>query len=317
MLKIKNIIYNVNEVPSEWVFEHYLGLETLSGQDVKIKSLFNENDKNPSMFVYYDVNSSKYKFKDFSSGAGGDGVELIMRMFNFTERSAAAQKIVNDYIDQRVNYKPRDIIPVSKHKVIDYKIRKWNNIDKLYWNQYLISSKTLEKYKVLPIEKYTSKNEEEEKEYKFDKSYGFFKNNGDLYKIYNPGLTIKFIEVTKHLQGLEQLNYSNDIVIWMSSLKDIMALESCGLKNISLVAPESENRFPSKEMVDEICKKFKYSFVMYDNDKAGIKSMKEFRNEFGIDYLHLKLCKDVSDSIKQYGRYFVKKRIIKLIKNQL
>ena len=64
-----NIITSINEVPREWVFEYYLNLkEKLTGQDVKILSVFNAKDKVPSMFIYFDVSTDKYKFKDFSTG---------------------------------------------------------------------------------------------------------------------------------------------------------------------------------------------------------------------------------------------------------
>jgi hypothetical protein len=71
MLKTRTLISKLEDVPVEWIFENYLSLpEQLSGQDVKIFSVFRE-EKTPSMFIYYDTEANKYKFKDFSTGKGG------------------------------------------------------------------------------------------------------------------------------------------------------------------------------------------------------------------------------------------------------
>jgi hypothetical protein len=66
MLTIKNIVLDYSEIPSSWIFEHYCNLNfKLIGQDVKIKSLFNKDDKVPSMSIYYDKRKKIYKFRRF------------------------------------------------------------------------------------------------------------------------------------------------------------------------------------------------------------------------------------------------------------
>jgi hypothetical protein len=98
MISTKNLITDLNQIPREWVFEYYLNLkEKLSGQDVKILSIFNARDKVPSMFIYYDVVSRSYKFKDFSSGNQGDSIELVKALFNMPTRGHATYKILEDY----------------------------------------------------------------------------------------------------------------------------------------------------------------------------------------------------------------------------
>jgi hypothetical protein len=72
MLSTKKIAIDVHDVPSYWVFQYYLSLpETLTGQDVKIKSIFNPSERTPSFSIYVDRKSQQYKFKDFSTGIGG------------------------------------------------------------------------------------------------------------------------------------------------------------------------------------------------------------------------------------------------------
>ena len=84
MLRTTSLVSSINEVPRSWVFEHYLQLsEKLTGQDVKMKSIFNHKDKNPSLCIYYQRVTRKYLFKDFSTDDQGDGTSLVMRMFSY------------------------------------------------------------------------------------------------------------------------------------------------------------------------------------------------------------------------------------------
>ena len=97
MISTKNLIYDLADVPREWVFEHYLNLtEKLTGQDLKIKSVFNLREKTPSMCIYMDTKNI-YKFKDFSSGNGGDALSLVQNLFNLPTRGHASFKVIEDY----------------------------------------------------------------------------------------------------------------------------------------------------------------------------------------------------------------------------
>ena len=48
------------------------------------------------MCIYLNATTGRYCFKDFSSGNGGDSVELVKVLFNLT-RGQAAMKIIEDY----------------------------------------------------------------------------------------------------------------------------------------------------------------------------------------------------------------------------
>jgi hypothetical protein len=97
MISTKNLICDLADVPREWAFEHYLNLtEKLTGQDIKMKSVFNTREKTPSMCIYIDRNNI-YKFKDFSSGIGGDAISLVQNLFNLPTRGSASYKIIEDY----------------------------------------------------------------------------------------------------------------------------------------------------------------------------------------------------------------------------
>ena len=83
MFNTKNIVLDERNIPSTWVFQYYLNLpEQLTGQNIKIKSIFNPNDKTPSFCIYVNETIMQYKFKDFSTGKNGNKVDLVKLMFN-------------------------------------------------------------------------------------------------------------------------------------------------------------------------------------------------------------------------------------------
>ena len=83
MISTKNLELDENNVPSSWVFQYYLDLpEKLTGQNVRIHSIFNPGEKTPSMWIFVDNESREYKYKDFSTGNYGNKIDLIKEIFN-------------------------------------------------------------------------------------------------------------------------------------------------------------------------------------------------------------------------------------------
>jgi DNA primase len=79
-----------------------------------------------------------------------------------------------------------------------------------------------------------------------------------------------------------------------------MSIKSLKL-NFDCIAPDSENTMISKEIITELMKKYKNISVMFDNDEAGIKAMKKYKELYNFNVFLLPLSKDISDSIKDYG----------------
>ena len=97
MLSTKNLVIEGSDVPSTWVFQYYLDLpERLTGQDLKIISIFNPNEKTPSFCIYVDKTVMQYKFKDFSTGKSGNKIDLVKLILDI-DFSGAMRKIVFDY----------------------------------------------------------------------------------------------------------------------------------------------------------------------------------------------------------------------------
>ncbi len=299
----------MEEVPNIWVFENYLTLpEKLEGQDVQMKSVFNAKDKNPSLFIYHSRTANKYKFKDFSTGKQGDGIELVKELFGIPRRFDAGLKIINDYNDFILNsggkYKISNFKVRAKYKIKDVHIRNWNESDVKYWMNYKIGSKILEFFNVQPLTSFILGLDDGTKnlEIKSAKLYGFFRNNGDLYKIYQPlRKDGKFFKVKDYIQGLDQLTFKLPYLVICSSLKDGMAFTKLGFKNAEIIAPDSENILIPERIIIKLKEKYKAVCTLFDNDEAGIKAMLKYKEKYKISGAHLKLEKDLSDCIEVHG----------------
>jgi hypothetical protein len=325
MISTKKIISDLNDIPREWVFEHYLNLgERLSGQSLKIKSVFSSKDKVPSMCIYID-NTGKYKFKDFSSGYGGDGLNLVMYLFNLPSRGRASFKIMDDYNEFISNnsYIPLQYKPQSKYAVSDFEIRHWTTLDKSYWQMYKLTSAMLESYNVHPLSFYTMVKEDEGRvldsiSIEGNFIYGYFREDGSLYKIYTPkNKDNKFIKVKDYIQGSDQVTFQSKYLVILSSLKDLMCFKTLGIGNVECIAPDSENSMIPNSFMKPYIDKFSKVVVLFDNDEPGLKSAKKYKSQYEFDYINLELSKDLSDSVKDHGLEIVRNEVFKLLKSVL
>jgi hypothetical protein len=324
MISTSKLITSISDVPREWVFEHYLNLkEKLTGQDVKMLSAFNSRDKVPSMFVYFDTSTGKYKFKDFSSGHQGNHVDLIMCLYSL-DAPAAIGRIMVDYENFIKDNGKREEVSLKiqdKYKVVDYEIRHWTNLDEAYWSKYKIGSKLLEYYNVAPLEFFRMEKEDEGEmiSYTFNRKYvyGYFRKDGSLYKIYMPKITDKkFIKVQNYIQGSDQVDFRGKNLLITSSLKDLMCFVKLGYKHVQVIAPDSENSMLTQHTVNMLKSKFNKICVLFDNDTAGIASMQKYQDRFGFEPILLDMEKDLSDSVAVHGLIKVKERLDDLLKNK-
>jgi len=325
MISTKTIISDLNDIPREWVFEYYLNLtERLSGQSLKINSIFSSKDVIPSMCIYIDSNN-RYKFKDFSSGYGGDGLNLVMHLFNLESRGKASFKIIDDYNEYISNntYTPLEYKPESKYAVSNYEIRNWSTLDKAYWQIYKLTSNLMEKYNVYPLSFYQMNKEDDGRildsiTIKSNFIYGYFREDGSLYKIYTPkNKDNKFIKVKDYIQGSDQITFESKYLVILSSLKDLMCFKLLQIGNTECIAPDSENSMIPTNFMKTYIDKFSKIIVLFDNDEPGIKSAKKYQKQYGFDYINLKLSKDLSDSIKDTNIKTVREAVFKLLKTKI
>lgn len=312
MYSVRKAVFDLEDVPVEWVFENYLKLnERLRGQDVKMKSLFNPSDRNPSMYVYMCRNSKSYKFKCFSTGLQGSAVNLIMHLksLDFAE---AAKIIMEDYrkFIETGEYARAELKMESKWKLDSYNLRSWNQHDAAYWSPYNIGSNMLEKYNVKPIASYVMhKDGIESFERKARRIYGYFNKHDELCKIYQPEAEDKkFLVIKNYIQGWDQLQGKERLFI-CSSLKDIMSLDSLNV-DADFIAPSSE--IAGLEIVMDFIQEYPEKYVIFDNDAVGIKMMQRYQEVYNLPYIHIPLSKDISDSVRDFGASKVKSYIKQL-----
>lgn len=323
MFNTKNLILEESDVPSTWVFQYYLDLpEQLNGQDIKIKSIFNPNERTPSFCIYVDKSIMQYKFKDFSTGRGGNKADLVRLMFNL-DYPAATRRIIEDYnnfIQQGGNVQ-QSFQAQAKWEIDFIKYRSWTVEDRKYWLGFRIGKTMLEKYNVKPIDYFTMTKEEDGgiRSLRIGSAwcYGYFDKDGEVYKIYQPkSKKHKFHKIRNHIQGIDQLEYNQPYLVICSSLKDAMCLKGMGY-NIEVISPDSENTMIKPHIISLLKKKYKKVITLFDNDEAGRHAIQRYHDAYGIHGIHPTLCKDVSDAMQMHGFEKVHAMLRPLLKETL
>ena len=302
MISTKNLILDGSKIPSTWVFEFYLDLpERLNGQNVQIKSVFHTTEKTPSMWVFVD--KEQYKFKDFSTGKGGNKIDLVKELFNL-DYSKAIFKMTEEYnkfIVEKGKYSESTIKPQGKYKVDGVMVREWNNDDKQFWLQFNIGEDILDEYNVVALEFYDMVKEDNRITIKQPGIYAYWNKVGEVYKIYQPrNKKFKFIKVKPHLQGLDQLKYNQPYLVICSSLKDAMCLKQFGY-NLEVIAPDSENTVIKPYIIENLKKKYKKVVTLFDNDVAGHTAVGKYQELYDIKGTWLDSSKDIADLVKEKG----------------
>lgn len=316
MIRTRVSYYTINDIPDTWMFEFYCNLDQrLNGQRLMIKSIFNPTEKIPSMAIFVGENG-KYRFKDFSTGISGDGIALVSFI---NEKIKGTKRIFRDicddiidnyseYVKKEGEYSLATINAQKSYNVTDYKVRKWNTIDVRFWSSFWIGSEALKHYCVQPLESYFMTrigDSSDNFEVKNNLTFGYFTKEGTLYKIYQPLSTRKFIKITDHIQGLEQLEYNQDILIIMASLKDGMATLRFKLP-FEFIAPHSENTILRAAVIDKFRKDYPVILTLFDNDQAGVDAGTKYKETYNIDPLVVSIENDIADAVRKYNPDIVK-----------
>jgi hypothetical protein len=204
-------------------------------------------------------------------------------------------------------------IPSKEMSSIQVKLKNFTLVDKNYWkDKYDISVKDLKKFNVYPVQYFIHKSEFIEPD---TVCYGYYFGKEimtgiDLWKIYTPFADKKVKWRTNCgndvVQGFNQLPEFGDVLIITKSLKDIIVLSKIG---IPAVAPQAENHLIPLDIILELKKRFKFIFVLFDNDDAGIKASVKYHNEYGFFYFYMPLeleIKDPADVVEYYDYKLLK-----------
>jgi hypothetical protein len=309
MFSLNNFVASIDDIPSDWIFENYLNLpEKLSGQNVRMKSLFNPDDRDPSMYLYYVKGVGSYRYKCFSTGKSGNAVDLMAKLWG-TDYKTALYKVMDDYqcfLKTGKKSEKKEFVE-TKWIVSDYFIRSWTKDDAEFWLQFNIGSKLLEEYNVIPIRSYTMTkqvgNINTEEEFNVQKKYTYLYTTkyNEMYKIYQPkNATKKFLKLMDHTQGIDQLQGKRFLVI-TSSLKDCMAIRSIPGLDVDVIAPDSENTKLDPELIHNLKDDYEAVVTYMDSDAAGITSMQFYFEKYNLPFCYIPLEKDFSDIVKVHG----------------
>lgn len=279
-------------------------------------------DNNPSWSLYVSK-SGQIMWKDFGTSKSGNVITFVREIFNLTHKSAI-NKIYDDLVRnkglRKSNSKKPNVSNYEKKRIIVNK-RRWSNTDTKYWKQYFLTREDLYKFNAYPIITYWIKANGEYKQSPYfyadnDPMYAYRVFNS--YKIYRPLQSKKYKWRTNmsnyDIFGFEQLPHKGRRLIITKSLKDIMVLNKLGYNAIS---PQSEGVDIPKEIIDNLKFRFKYIYILYDNDEQGINSSKQLAKKYNLVRLELgTIEKDISDYVKAHGIKDAKKLIKKCLEEK-
>lgn len=324
MLRTRNIITRFEELDELWAFQYYLtpfGLkEKLEGQSINLMTPFKKEDT-PSFYLF---NEGRYFFKCFATDRGGDVYEMVKYIFNYPNKADAISRVWNDYEDylngNGKTWALNDYSNVQYTKKIRFHIksvemRRWNEVDARFWKKYHITSKLLEYHNVAALEKIimskTENNEISEYVIQNPAMYGYFKKNGELYKIYQPGRKKgKYLRVRDYIQGIDQMDPMNKKLLITKALKDVMGFKALSIPGWNVVAPNSENEVFSDEIMADFRKTHHTIRSLFDNDSAGETARVLYKERHGIRTLDFNLGhKDLTDTIEHVKYGEVKEKI--------
>lgn len=271
-------------------------------------------DRNPSMALYRSSgNSNKIYFIDYSTGEKGDTFVLLRRMWGVSYGDMAA-RIYSDIpkfhgVPSGVNNNSRSTVHHKRDSEVQCRVREWRDYDIDYWNSYGISLEWLKYAEVYPISHKIIISDGMRYVFAADKyAYAFVehKEGKVSLKIYQPySKTFKWCN--KHGASVISLwtkipEYSDKICI-CSSLKDALCLWAN--TKICSIALQGEGYSMSNTAINELKKRFRSIYVLFDNDKAGLINGKRLADYTGFTNIILPEFqggKDVSDLMKVKGK---------------
>lgn len=279
-------------------------------------------DRNPS-FGIYPREGGKIGYKDFKTSETGDIYNLLGGLWgtSLNDTTSRIYAEVPNILAKKEN-KMIKIMPSSGNKIKNFssnsilkcKVRDWKPWDIEYWEQYGISLEWLKFANIHPISHIIITQKEKTYTLPADKLayvYVEFKDGIESLKIYQP-YNLEYKWTNKHNASVwdlwQQLPDTGDYLIITSSRKDALCIwENTGIPCCSL---QAESYLPKESVVNELKSRFKYVFILYDNDYTKEENYGEIHGKhiaetFGLIQLSIPndlKAKDSSDLCKNNGR---------------
>lgn len=295
------------------ILSFYLNIKELP---CVINSPFRE-DNRPSFGIYLSNKSQRVYYKDYATNDSGGLFDLLGKLWKCDYRKVLENinKDINkiDKGDIRLNTKSSVTIRSSNEHYstsdLQCKIREWRDYDIEYWSQYGISLKWLKYADVYPISHKIIIKNQHKYVFKADKlAYAYVerKEGKVSLKIYSP-YNKKYKWSNKHDNSVislwTKIPEYGDILCICSSVKDSLCLWAN--TGIPAICPQGEGFNMSNTAINELKRRYKQIFILYDNDEAGILDGKKLAEVTGFTNLILPKFnngKDVSDAYKILGK---------------
>lgn len=308
----------LDRVSEEDLFRHFFG-------DFKLGKLYKSplrNEQIPSFNIYKGVTGLRYK--DFG-GEQGDIFQFIMEKesVNFTGSLAL---IVNEFNLDRETVVKRVKKYKSKATYVDIAIRKrfvwqakeWPEFGEQihFWEKYGITLELLKEYDTYNVEwcKFRSNNDKLVTRtarpffpiyvYKYD-------DDPEVLRFYEPKETkgkMKFYGNTRSYDifGLKQIKDKVPLAGLVAGQKD--ALSIYANTGIRCCALPSESAKLTDDHYQQMLEKAERWFILYDNDKTGMRKAQGISEEFKLDLVNIADITKLNDA-SLYFEDLLKKQI--------
>ena len=296
------------------ILSFYLNIKELP---CVINSPFRE-DNRPSFGIYLSNKNQRVYYKDYATNDSGGWFDLLGKLWNGNYKKVLENinKDINNIDKGNVKLNTGHTITIRSndehHSSSDLqcKIREWKDYDIEYWSSYGISLKWLKYADVYPISHKIIIKDGHKYVFKADKlAYAYVerKEGKVSIKIYQPKNTKGYKWSNKHDNSVVSLwtkvpEHGEQICI-CSSLKDALCLWAN--TGIPAICPQGEGYRISTTAINELKRRFKKIYIIFDNDKAGILDGKKLAEATGFTNLILPKFdngKDISDAYKILGR---------------
>lgn len=301
----------LSKVSEEDIISHYLGVKSIP---CVINSPL-RRDKNPS-FGLYSTNGKRIYYKDFSTRERGGIFDLLSTMWGYSYKEVLAKinadlnninkkSIINSYSYHSELIEHNSI---TDSTALLCKIREWRDYDIEYWASYGISLEWLKYAEVYPVSHKIIIKGNNRYVFVADKyAYVYVEHKEDkiTLKIYQPFNT-KYKWSNSHDKSVISLwskipEYGDKVCI-CAAMKDALCL-SANL-HIPALAVQGEGYKMSDTAVNELKRRYKEIYILFDNDEVGLKDgvalaeSTKFTNIVLPDYGY----KDISDLYKGVGK---------------
>jgi len=262
------------------------------------------NDNIPSFSFY--ISGDKIKARDFAGYFWGDIIDLVALIKGIEVNKNTINLIKEDILKSLENETvTNDITFINKEtKEIFYTVRKWNNLDKVYWDNFGLPLDYLIQEYVYPVKSAFYDNKLIYEYSNTDLCYAYYLGNykkQSIIKLYFPLRAKrnykkpKFITNGNLIQGLPTLNQSKFLIVSKAN-KDRLIIKYQALKynlDLTAIALPSENHVLLKREYNALSKyNFKHIFSILDPDTIGIRTMKRMKELYNIQPLHIKQWSD-------------------------